>query len=99
MGTHPIFESDFDCLTEGMNRILTLFYLISIIDAVLPPKVVLQKRETVPEYADYYYDDQQSLPPGLDNALHQAEREISKTIINVLHKFALRIQDSLRFGS
>jgi len=20
MGTHPIFESDFDCLTEGRNR-------------------------------------------------------------------------------
>jgi len=21
MGTHPIFESDFDCLTDGMNRL------------------------------------------------------------------------------
>merc|ERR1712039_1150090 len=23
MGTHPIFESDFDCLTDKMNRLLT----------------------------------------------------------------------------
>jgi len=23
MGTHPIFESDFDCLTEGLGSVLT----------------------------------------------------------------------------
>ena len=40
---------------EGMIRILTLFFLISMIDAVLPPKVVLQKRETVPEYEGKAY--------------------------------------------
>jgi len=24
MGTHPIFESDFDCLTEKMQRVLSI---------------------------------------------------------------------------
>merc|ERR1712176_971659 len=28
MGTHPIFESDFDCLTEGMKTLWTAIFTI-----------------------------------------------------------------------
>jgi len=38
MGTHPIFESDFDCLTENRNMIILAFLTLSVATAKLTAK-------------------------------------------------------------
>merc|ERR1712168_1195057 len=46
MGTHPIFESDFDCLTDGMNRLWRL--AISIVTIGLSIGYILWGKKKKP---------------------------------------------------
>jgi len=36
MGTHPIFESDFDCLTECIEFLLVFYDRVDMADSALP---------------------------------------------------------------
>merc|ERR1712004_25445 len=88
MGTHPIFESDFDCLTDikKMNRI-TRTVLSRLVPKTVPRRPL---SVSVPKlHGDFEWEDPKS-PEDIVNVVYQDRDGIE-------HKIAGKVGDNLMF--